>query len=182
MIYICAPLLHATNDGFYCVSFLLFRFIIDQHATDEKYRFETLQATTVINSQPLLNPLPLDLSPAMEITVKEHLDIFRKNGFDIEVQEYEDCGDLQSSEDEHPLSSHRRIRVKALPFSKNITFGADDIHELCALLNEAPGVMVRLPKVGVWQHARCTFRVAPFRFTPLMFCSAFASACPPSCR
>jgi DNA mismatch repair ATPase MutL len=29
-------------------------FIIDQHASDEKYNYETLQQTTVINTQPLL--------------------------------------------------------------------------------------------------------------------------------
>ena len=75
----------------HCPSYLLaclrLRFIIDQHATDEKYGFETLQRTTVLNSQPLLNPLPLELSPAMEITIAEHIDIFKKNGFDIEIKE-----------------------------------------------------------------------------------------------
>lgn len=128
-------------------------FIIDQHATDEKYRFETLQRTTVLNSQPLLNPLPLDLSPDMEITMIENMEIFKKNGFEIDIR--------KDDEDEHQLdhmgeeestpplssSSRHRIRVKALPFSKNITFGADDIYQLCALLTESPGVMVRLPKV-----------------------------------
>jgi DNA mismatch repair ATPase MutL len=35
-------------------------FIIDQHASDEKYNYETLQQTTVINTQPLLRfSLPL---------------------------------------------------------------------------------------------------------------------------
>lgn len=30
-------------------------FIIDQHATDEKYNFETLQQTTVISNQKLVS-------------------------------------------------------------------------------------------------------------------------------
>lgn len=29
-------------------------FIIDQHASDEKHNYETLQRTTVINTQPLI--------------------------------------------------------------------------------------------------------------------------------
>ena len=84
--------------------------------------------------------------------MREHLGIFRKNGFEIEISEEEaEPTAVQWNEDdrqhEAQHSSHRRIRVKSLPFSKNITFGTDDINELCALLAESPGVMVRLPKV-----------------------------------
>ena len=37
---------------------------------DEKYNFERLQASTVLNRQPLLAPQPLDLSPTEELTVR----------------------------------------------------------------------------------------------------------------
>ena len=45
-------------------------FIVDQHASDEKYNFERLQAGTALNRQPLLQPRVLDLSAAEEITIR----------------------------------------------------------------------------------------------------------------
>lgn len=138
-------------------------FIIDQHATDEKYRFELLQRETVLNSQPLLHPLPLDLSPSMEVVLREHVEIFKKNGFQIEFDAEDAHTEApaggaameDAATSSVPLSGNRGIRVKTLPFSKNITFGANDIYELCALLGENPGVMVRLPKVSrrAWEEA-----------------------------
>ncbi|MCO5570235.1 hypothetical protein L7F22_023954 [Adiantum nelumboides] len=52
-------------------------FIIDQHASDEKYNFERLSKTTVLNRQPLLRPLPLDFSAAEEVIVMTHIETFR---------------------------------------------------------------------------------------------------------
>eukprot|EP00249_Psilotum_nudum_P020639 c27788_g1_i2 orf=360-2978(-) len=52
-------------------------FIIDQHASDEKYNFERLSKSTVLNRQPLLRPLPLDLSAAEEVVVSMHIETFR---------------------------------------------------------------------------------------------------------
>ena len=45
-------------------------FIIDQHASDEKFNFERLTRTTQLNRQPLLAPQPLDLTPSEAITVR----------------------------------------------------------------------------------------------------------------
>lgn len=45
-------------------------FIIDQHASDEKFNFERLTQTTQLNRQPLLVPQPLDLTPSESITVR----------------------------------------------------------------------------------------------------------------
>ena len=59
-------------------------FIVDQHASDEKYNFERLQATIVLNRQPLLRPCPLDLSAAEEITVR--LDVLLSHPFCFRVQ------------------------------------------------------------------------------------------------
>ena len=41
-------------------------FIVDQHATDEKYNFETLQKTTVITSQKMVLPQKLELTSVNE--------------------------------------------------------------------------------------------------------------------
>ncbi len=45
-------------------------FIVDQHASDEKYNFERLQRGTVLQRQPLLHPQPLDLTPAEAVAVR----------------------------------------------------------------------------------------------------------------
>ncbi|KAJ1980139.1 ATP-binding mismatch repair protein [Dimargaris xerosporica] len=58
-------------------------FIIDQHASDEKYNFETLQATVDISSQPLIRPRVVELGVAEELTAMEHLVVLKKNGFDL---------------------------------------------------------------------------------------------------
>jgi len=58
-------------------------FIIDQHASDEKFNFESLQKSTKINSQRLLSPIPLELTAADEEIVSQHLEIFARNGFGI---------------------------------------------------------------------------------------------------
>lgn len=108
-------------------------FIIDQHATDEKYNFERLQKVTVFKSQPLVKPQTLQLPRNTELTVVENLDTFARNGFKLKV--------LQ---DAPPT---QKVQLLAIPFSKNTTFGADDIHDLAALLAEGEDpATVRLPK------------------------------------
>jgi DNA mismatch repair ATPase MutL len=39
------------------------------------------------------------------------------------------------------------VLLKSVPFTKKKQFGVRDIHELCAILAQTPGVMCRLPKV-----------------------------------
>ena len=105
-------------------------FIIDQHASDEIFNFERLHRTTQLTRQPLLVPQPLELSPADAQTVLQHLDVFRANGFDID--EVHDAGD-----DPDQVSAPR-LRLTAVPVSKNVTFDAGDFHELVALLDGRP--------------------------------------------
>lgn len=45
-------------------------FIVDQHAADEKFNFERLQQITRLNKQPLLRPLPLNLTPSETVLLK----------------------------------------------------------------------------------------------------------------
>ncbi|XP_011079683.1 DNA mismatch repair protein PMS1 [Sesamum indicum] len=100
-------------------------FIVDQHAADEKYNYERLSQTTVLNQQPLLRPLKLEVSPEEEIVISMHMDTFRKNGFLLD-------------ENMHAPSGQRFI-LKAVPFSKNITFGIGDIKELISILSDSHG-------------------------------------------
>lgn len=100
-------------------------FIVDQHAADEKYNFERLSQSTILNQQPLLRPLKLDLTPEEEVVASMHMDIIRKNGFSLE-------------EDPH-ASAGQRFRLKAIPFSKKITFGVEDVKDLISTLADNQG-------------------------------------------
>ncbi|XP_050366193.1 DNA mismatch repair protein PMS1 isoform X2 [Argentina anserina] len=100
-------------------------FIVDQHAADEKYNFERLSQSTILNQQPLLRPLRLELSPEEEVVASMHIDIIRKNGFSLE-------------EDPHAPPGHH-FKLKAVPFSKNITFGVEDVKDLISTLADGHG-------------------------------------------
>ncbi|XP_041818683.1 mismatch repair endonuclease PMS2 isoform X2 [Chelmon rostratus] len=108
-------------------------FMIDQHATDEKYNFEMLQQHTVLQGQKLIVPQKLHLTAVSENVLIENIEIFRKNGFEFLVDE-----DAQVME---------RVKLVSLPTSKNWTFGPADIEELIFMLSDSPGVMCRPSRV-----------------------------------
>lgn len=138
-------------------------FIIDQHASDEKYNYETLQRTTVMHQQPLVRPLPLELTAGEEMVVIDYLDVFAKNGFTFQV--------------DPNAPATRKLKLLSLPFSKHTQFGTEgesqriyrdvqlvcltcclpvglsawkDIRELASLLMDTPAhhaSTIRLPKV-----------------------------------
>jgi DNA mismatch repair protein PMS2 len=99
-------------------------FIIDQHATDEKYNFERLQRTTVVQSQRLVHFKTLDLTALEEEVVIENLDALEKNGFKVAVDE----------SGESPVGE--RCKLLALPLSRETTFTLADLEELIALLQD----------------------------------------------
>ena len=101
-------------------------FIIDQHASDEKYNFERLQATTIVQNQRLVQPKLLDLTAVEEEIIIENQDALVKNGFLIEVDEGGDS----------PVG--QRCSVVSLPMSREVTFSTRDLEELLILLTESP--------------------------------------------
>eukprot|EP00026_Physarum_polycephalum_P002224 Phypoly_transcript_02229.p1 GENE.Phypoly_transcript_02229~~Phypoly_transcript_02229.p1 ORF type:complete len:950 (+),score=182.31 Phypoly_transcript_02229:39-2888(+) len=109
-------------------------FIIDQHAADEKYNFEQLQKTTQIHAQRLLTPLALELTADEEMVVIDNLEVFQNNGFLFAIDE-----------DAPP---RQRVKLTQCPFSKSITFGVHDVHELISLVRDAPfPSRIRLPRL-----------------------------------
>jgi len=74
------------NLGFLIVGHRQDLFIVDQHATDEKYNFETLQRTTVIGSQRMVAAQRLELTSVGEAVVMDHLAVFQRNGFQFQVE------------------------------------------------------------------------------------------------
>uniref|UniRef100_A0A3Q4I878 Mismatch repair endonuclease PMS2 n=1 Tax=Neolamprologus brichardi TaxID=32507 RepID=A0A3Q4I878_NEOBR len=121
------------NLGFIITKLKSDLFMIDQHATDEKYNFEMLQQHTVLQGQKLIVPQKLHLTAVSENVLIENIKIFRNNGFEFLIDE-----DAQVME---------RVKLVSLPTSKNWTFGPSDIEELIFMLSDSPGVMCRPSRV-----------------------------------
>uniref|UniRef100_A0A8D9B258 Mismatch repair endonuclease PMS2 n=1 Tax=Cacopsylla melanoneura TaxID=428564 RepID=A0A8D9B258_9HEMI len=118
------------NLGFIIVKYEHDLFIIDQHATDEKYNFETLQKTTLIKSQQLVVPQNLHLTQLNQCILKDNLDVFYKNGFEFSF----DSPDPSNCTEEEDPNSSSSVLLTSLPMSKSVTFGRDDIEELLFML------------------------------------------------
>lgn len=118
-------------------------FVVDQHAADEKWNFESLQETTVIDSQRLFRPQPLNLTAADELVALENIDVLKRNGFEVspvEVSAGIDC-------DEEESSPSARLHLIAQPVSKDTVFDMKDLEELVHLMQDRPkGTMVRCSK------------------------------------
>ncbi|KAJ9523663.1 hypothetical protein QJQ45_019930 [Haematococcus lacustris] len=147
-------------------------FIVDQHAADEKATFERLQARLVLNKQPLLLPKDLQLGPLDQAILRDHVEAFRRNGFEfVEPKAYsgpaaqqpleinqgleEQPGDGGGAEGhdgaggagggggtlavQRPLHDQRPhwqqgLLLAAVPYSKGIVFGPDDVCEMVGLI------------------------------------------------
>lgn len=101
-------------------------FIIDQHASDEKYNFERLQTITTVQSQRLVQPKTLDLTALEEEIILEHLPALERNGFLAQV-------DTSGAK---PVGS--RVQLLSLPLSRETTFSVADLEELIFLLADNP--------------------------------------------
>ncbi|KAJ8974600.1 hypothetical protein NQ317_019345 [Molorchus minor] len=121
------------NLGFIVVKLNNDLFIVDQHATDEKYNFEQLQMNTVIDSQVLVNPKPLELTAGNETLLMENCEVFKKNGFVFKI------------DDKAP--STKKVALAAIPISKNCVFGKDDIDEMLFMLQDSSHTMCRPSRI-----------------------------------
>ncbi|KAH8290696.1 hypothetical protein KR054_005044 [Drosophila jambulina] len=122
------------NLGFIIVKLEDDLFIVDQHATDEKYNFETLQRSTQLEYQRLAVPQSLDLTAVNEMVLIDHLPVFEKNGFKFEI-----------NQDAPPT---KKVRLLGKPHSKRWEFGKEDIDELIFMLQDAPeGTICRPSRV-----------------------------------
>ncbi|KAF8196979.1 DNA mismatch repair protein [Pholiota molesta] len=83
-------------------------FIVDQHAADEKYNFETLQATTRIESQKLFRSRPLELTASDELTAIENIEILQQNGFEVEIDQ------------DAPAGQGSRLKLTAQPVIRHM--------------------------------------------------------------
>ena len=136
-------------------------FIIDQHASDEKFNFERLARATVLRHQRLVVPRPLELG-AVELEVAAaHRDALLKNGFVVDVADDDDEAVDDDDDDDEKYAQavsmgaeglgapgaagRRRATLLALPTSREATFSPRDLDELLALLAEAQPASVAPP-------------------------------------
>lgn len=85
-------------------------------------RFEKLQLSTKLHTQPLLLPLTIDTTPSNEAAIMDNLDIFAMNGFKIRVND--------------TASSGKRIQLMSVPFSQSVQFGVNDVLELASMITD----------------------------------------------
>lgn len=128
------------NLGFIIAKLNSDLFIVDQHASDEKYNFENLQNTTQLQTQPLVVPEKLELTAIQEITLIENLKIFEINGFKFLI--------------DHDAAPTQKIRIHSKPFSKKWEFGKDDIEEMIFMLQDAPNTMCRPSRIRTMLASR----------------------------
>ena len=108
-------------------------FIIDQHASDEKYNFEQLERYSNVPTQTLISPMSMELSHESFSLLTENMDILRKNGFNFEAEN--DCKNEATAI--APMgSSLKVVKIVTTPMSRNWSFGIRDIEEILYLLSE----------------------------------------------
>jgi len=103
-------------------------FILDQHACDEKFNFETVSRTTVLHTQDLINPIRVTLSVTDALAVNLHKEVFRFNGFKVMS--------AQEEQQDDPEANPNEYLIRSLPHSKNTVFNTDDFLELVQIINE----------------------------------------------
>ena len=108
-------------------------FIIDQHASDEKYNFERLTASTILTPQRLVHPHPLILTAIEEETILSHSADLTANGFIVSID----------TSGTTPVG--QRCKLLSLPMSREVTFTPSDLEELLAIISDYVGQEVPRP-------------------------------------
>lgn len=109
-------------------------FIIDQHASDEKYNYEKLQNTTEIQSQRLVHPMRLQLTALEEEIILENATALDANGFKVSI------------DTTGRFSVGSRCQLTSLPLSREVTFKMDDLEELISLLSDKSAESSYIPR------------------------------------
>jgi len=108
-------------------------FIIDQHASDEKYNFERLTADTILTPQRLVHPHPLILTAIEEEIILSHSADLTANGFIVSID----------TSGTTPVG--QRCKLLSLPMSREVTFTPSDLEELLAIMSDHVGQEVPRP-------------------------------------
>ncbi|KAL9001392.1 MAG: hypothetical protein Q9188_005486 [Gyalolechia gomerana] len=137
-------------------------FIIDQHASDEKFNFERLQVSTTVQNQRLVRPKVLDLTAIEEEIILENNAALLENGFVVEVDQSGDS----------PVG--QRCKLISLPMSREVTFDLSDLEELIALLGESPST--NISSAGGGPHQKPSYIPRPSKVRRLFAMRACRSS------
>ena len=112
------------NKGFIVTQLDQELFIVDQHAADEIYNFETLQKTGKMEKQKLLQPRYLELPASAEAILIDNISVLEKTGYELQVCTNRKVGN--------------RIMITCVPMSKqsNRLLNLKDIDEMLFVLSE----------------------------------------------
>lgn len=121
------------NKGFIITRLRDHLFLVDQHASDEKYNFERFQRKARVETQRLIHPQPLDLGAVQASALRDNLSIMEANGFGFEFKESEGGCTV-------PL-------LVSSPVLHSWQFDKSDIEEILTVVSEFPGVMYRPAKL-----------------------------------
>ena len=128
------------NKGFIIAKKNNSLFIIDQHAADEKYLFETFQEVTEIHKQPLIIPKQLKLTSDEEVLLYNNLESFSANGFSFCYDENASVGN--------------KFSISSFPISKKTVFDVGDFEEM----------MENLKKIGFCDQFQTSKLIRPKKF------------------
>lgn len=121
------------NKGFIVTFLRNHLFLVDQHASDEKYNFERFQKKARVETQRLIHPRDLELGAVQASVLRDNKDILEANGFGFEFKDGEDGCTI-------PL-------LVSTPVLHSWNFDKSDIEEILAVVSEFPGVMYRPAKL-----------------------------------
>ena len=114
------------NRGFIVTQLGKDLFIVDQHASDERRHFDDLLENYEIESQKLMAPEKLFLSPYEESLVKQYMKNFEKNGFRFVFDSQEGTG--------------CRFSLIGVPSAGDKLLTSEKVHEILDAVKTAPSI------------------------------------------
>ncbi|ELP93013.1 DNA mismatch repair protein mutL, putative [Entamoeba invadens IP1] len=124
-------------------------YIIDQHAADEIFNFETLLKNDKLEVQSLIAPIKVQLSSDDELYVEENIGIFPHFGFEVLYKE------------ENPATE--RVLLSKVYSRKKVCFGAKEFLELITQLRQCQdesGMVKRKHKIFATEACRMSIMVS----------------------
>lgn len=139
------------NHGFIVASLGDDLYIIDQHASDEKYNYEQLCAKYVARPQPLVRPIRVAMEADEAMLALEHAAELRAHGFI--VQRVCDTASSVRSDEQQAACNAIAVAVASVPILPYDTVVPEDVCELSAQLLQYNAIVK--PLKAVW-HSMAT--------------------------
>nr|SOH55379.1 DNA mismatch repair protein [Trichomonas tenax] len=123
------------NQSFIITKYGCDIYAIDQHAAMEAQNFENLRKKCSIQSQKLIAPIKINLTPQETTAAEECKQRCKEFGYDYDLQD-------------------NVLLVKTIPSVTTVATGADDLLELITILYENPSAQPMTRKARIWMQYR----------------------------